>query len=118
MATIDFPKRSRLPEFSFRWVWTLLLAIGFLLFTWTGFYTVPAESEVVVLRFGRFHHIVSSGLHFKIPMGVDVAYPVPVKRQLKQEFGFGTQGSTNPSQSSPEAEWIEEKSMVTGDLNA
>jgi membrane protease subunit HflK len=118
MATIDFPKRPRVPSFSFRWVWIVLLAIGFLLFVWTGFFTVPAESEVVLLRFGRFYKIVSSGLHFKLPLGIDMAYPVPVKRQLKQEFGFGTPGASNPSQSSPDTEWIEEKSMVTGDLNA
>lgn len=85
---------------------------------WTGFYTVPAESEVVLLRFGKFSHIVPSGLHFKLPLGVDVTYAVPVKRQLKQEFGFGTGAASNPSQSSAETEWLEEKSMVTGDLNA
>ncbi len=38
---------------------------------WTGIYTVPAESEAVVLRFGRFSHIVLPGLHFKLPMGID-----------------------------------------------
>jgi membrane protease subunit HflK len=43
---------------------------------------------------------------------------VPVKRQLKQEFGFGTAGATNREQSTDEGEWLEEKSMVTGDLNA
>jgi membrane protease subunit HflK len=51
-------------------------------------------------------------------MGVDVVQVVPVKRQLKQEFGFGTPDATNPFQSTPESEWEGEKSMVTGDLNA
>ena len=66
-------------------------------------FTVPAESEGVVLRFGRFIDTVPSGLHFKVPFGIDRVAIVPVKRQLKQEFGFGT---------------IEEKAMVTGDLSA
>ena len=37
-------------------------------------------------------------------------------RQLKLEFGFGTQGATNPDQTSGEADL--ERDMVTGDLNA
>jgi membrane protease subunit HflK len=85
---------------------------------WTSYYTVPAESEGVVLRLGRFTGSVPSGLHFKIPLGVDRVQIVPVKRQLKQEFGFGTTGASNPWQSTPRSEWGEEKSMVTGDLNA
>jgi membrane protease subunit HflK len=41
---------------------------------------------------------------------------VPVRRQLKQEFGFATPGGTNPSQYPRETE--KETQMVTGDLNA
>jgi membrane protease subunit HflK len=120
MAVSKFPRSQfpRTPAFSFRWVSTGLMVLGAALFIWTGFYTVPAESEGVVLRFGRFSHIVPSGLHFKIPLGVDITRIVPVKRQLKQEFGFGTSGATASGQSSPQDEWSEEKSMVTGDLNA
>jgi len=84
---------------------------------WMTVYTVPAESEGVVLRFGRFSHIVPPGLHFKVPLGVDDVNVVPVKRQLKQEFGFGTDNSTNPHQAGPESSWLGEKTMVTGDLN-
>jgi modulator of FtsH protease HflK len=117
MVTIK-SSQPRLPSFSLSWIPTALLAIGVLVFAWTGFYTVPAESEGVVLRFGRFHRIVPSGLHFKIPLGVDITHLVPVKRQLKQEFGFGTANATAPQQSTESNEWQEEKSMVTGDLNA
>ncbi|MEM9553397.1 MAG: FtsH protease activity modulator HflK [Acidobacteriota bacterium] len=92
----------------------VLIAMGLL----TAFYTVPAESEGVVLRFGRFTTTVSPGLHFKLPFGIDTVAVVPVKRQLKQEFGFGTQGATNRWQSSSPSEWPEEQAMVTGDLNA
>lgn len=85
---------------------------------WTSFYTIPAESEGVVLRFGRFVLNVPPGLHFKIPFGIDQVVIVPVKRQLKQEFGFGTSGATNRWQSGAPSEWEVEKAMVTGDLNA
>jgi membrane protease subunit HflK len=105
------------PTLSANLVRTVLIGLLVAATAWTGFYTVPAESEGVVLRFGRFSHLVPSGLHFKIPLGVDSVVVVPVKRQLKQEFGFGSPGANNPWQSSPEADWTEEKSMVTGDLN-
>jgi membrane protease subunit HflK len=118
MAVSQFPGRPRLPSFSFRWITTALLVIGGLIFIWTGFYTVPAESEGVVLRLGRFSHVVPSGLHFKLPLGVDIAQIVPVKRQLKVEFGFGTPGATASAQTGIETEWPEVKAMVTGDLNA
>ncbi len=101
-------------------IWVAIGAGGLLLLLilWTSIYTVPAESEGVVLRFGRFNSTVPSGLHFKIPLGVDSVEIVPVKRQLKQEFGFSTPESTNPSQSTSPTENANEKAMVTGDLNA
>jgi membrane protease subunit HflK len=89
----------------------------FLLWTFlTSYYTVAAESEGVVLRFGKFLKTVEPGLHFKMPLGIDEVNVVPTRRQLKLEFGFQTQGSTNPDQTRGDED--EEKSMVTGDLNA
>ena len=93
--------------------------IGFLLIVglWTSYYTVEAESEGVVLRFGKFLETVEPGLHFKIPFGVDMVTVLPTRRQLKLEFGFATSGYlTNPVQVGEDQD--EEKSMVTGDLNA
>ena len=82
----------------------------------TSIYTVPAESIAVVLRFGDAVAEVESGLRFKLPFGIDRVQKVPVKRQLKQEFGFSTPGASNPSQSAGAS--IRETAMVTGDLNA
>lgn len=84
----------------------------------TSIYTVPAESEGVVLRLGRLSATVPPGLHYKLPFGIDRVSVVPVRRQLKQEFGFGTSGGGNQYQSSTSDEWDAEQSMVTGDLNA
>ena len=83
---------------------------------WTAYYTVPSDSVAVVQRFGKYLKEVPPGLHFKIPMGVDVATIVPVKRQLKQEFGFSTPGGNDPYQSPSDGK--RETEMVTGDLNA
>jgi modulator of FtsH protease HflK len=83
---------------------------------WTSYYTVPAESEGVVLRFGKYEDTVASGLHFKVPFGIDQVTILPTRRQLKMEFGFFTSGYTNPSQTGGDSD--REKQMVTGDLNA
>jgi len=84
----------------------------------TSFYTVSADSQAVVLRFGKPIGTSGPGLHFKLPFGIDSALNVEVERQLKQEFGFATAGATNPWQHSDPGEQGLEKSMVTGDLNA
>jgi modulator of FtsH protease HflK len=83
---------------------------------WSAFYTVPSDSVAVVQRFGKYLKEVQPGLNFKLPLGIDVATIVPVKRQLKQEFGFATPGATDPYQSSQDGS--KETQMVTGDLNA
>jgi membrane protease subunit HflK len=87
---------------------------------WTAYYTVPSDSVAVVQRFGKYLKDVQPGLHFKLPLGIDTATIVPVKRQLKQEFGFTTPGATDPYQSPSggELETKRETEMVTGDLNA
>jgi membrane protease subunit HflK len=77
---------------------------------------VPSDSVAVVQRFGKYLKEVPPGLHFKLPFGIDLATVIPVKRQLKQEFGFGTPGATDPYQISRDAK--RETQMVTGDLNA
>ena len=82
----------------------------------TVYYTVPSDSVAVVQRFGKYLKDVPPGLHFKIPLGVDKATVVPVKRQLKQEFGFTTPGAGDPYQSPQDGK--KETEMVTGDLNA
>jgi modulator of FtsH protease HflK len=91
-----------------------LAALG----AWTAYYTVPSDSVAVVQRFGKYLKDVPPGLHFKLPLGIDVATIVPVKRQLKQEFGFATPGATDPYQTPRPREQQRETQMVTGDLNA
>jgi membrane protease subunit HflK len=90
----------------------VLLLIG----VFSAYYTVSPESEAVVQRFGKFLYTAKPGLHFKLPYGIDTATIVPVGRQLKLEFGFGTSGASNPDQTSSEPNL--ERDMVTGDLNA
>lgn len=84
---------------------------------YSAVFTVPAESVGVIQRFGRYHTEVDPGLHFKMPFGIDRVTRVPIKRQLKEEFGFSTAGATFTGQSSAPGQWVLETTMVTGDLN-
>jgi membrane protease subunit HflK len=95
-----------------------LVLLLFLSAAMTSFYTVSAESQAVVLRFGKIVRTADPGLHWKLPLGIDRHYPVQVRRQLKQEFGFGTGGGTNAWQATLPAEQEAERNIVTGDLNA
>ena len=94
---------------------SVLLAIVSATLIYTSVYTVQAESQGVVLRFGRYIKTVEPGLRFKLPFGIDHVESVPVRRQLKQEFGFGTNGASNQTQFSNQQD--QERSIVTGDLN-
>jgi membrane protease subunit HflK len=106
----------QLPRFPARLVASVAIVILLVTLIWTACYTVQAESEGVVLRFGKFLKTVEPGLHFKLPLGIDKVAVLPTRRQLKLEFGFVTSGYTNPDQPTKDA--AEERSMVTGDLNA
>tara|TARA_R110002110_G_scaffold167482_1_gene368523 strand:- start:74117 stop:75100 length:984 start_codon:yes stop_codon:yes gene_type:complete len=94
-----------------------IIIILSILIIFTGFYTVSAESVGVVQRFGNYHKVEAPGLHFKIPLGVDTVREVPIRRQLKEEFGFGSAGASFTSQVSDTSQWELETTMVTGDLN-
>lgn len=94
----------------------ILLGLFVVIGAWTSYFTIPAESEGVVLRFGQYISKVPPGLHFKLPFGVDNVIEVPTQRQQKLEFGFITPGHTNPDQVGMDP--AKEKSMVTGDLNS
>jgi membrane protease subunit HflK len=114
LSSIRFPK-PRLGVFL--WL-ALIIPLAILLLTgiFSCFYTVSPESVAVVQRFGKFQSVQPPGLHFKIPFGVDTATVVPIRRQLKLEFGFNSPGATSRDQHSEDPGL--ERDMVTGDLNA
>ena len=116
----QFPRRPQLPSLGGGLPVSLILAAALLVALIAGLaravYTVGPESVGVVQRFGKFIGTVGPGLRFKLPFGIDTVTVLPVKRQLKMEFGFGTTGATQRDQPSSEAK--QESDMVTGDLNA
>ena len=112
------PWTQRLPSRKAPPIGAILLVLFALTGLFTAYYTVPAESTGVVLRFGRHIHNVPPGLHLKLPFGIDEIIKVPTERQLKLEFGMQKPNDnlTNPDQVGREP--LKERSMVTGDLNA
>lgn len=108
--------RNLLPNGGQYGIFSILIVLLVGLGLWTSYYTVPSDSVAVVQRFGKYLKEVQPGLHFKLPLGVDIASIVPIKRQLKQEFGFSTPGANDPYQSPRDGN--KETEMVTGDLNA
>ena len=82
----------------------------------SSFYKVNTEETAVILRFGKFIGYADSGLHFKIPFGVDQVFRVQTGRVLKEEFGFRTVSSGVRSTYTKKG--LDEESLtLTGDLN-
>ncbi|MHC4322567.1 MAG: FtsH protease activity modulator HflK [Planctomycetota bacterium] len=105
------------PKINIKAVGTALVVILLLGFIFSLWFTVEPEEVGVVLRFGKYVRTVNPGLNFKVPLGIEKVYKVPVERQLKLEFGFRT---TTPGVRTRYAatNYEEESLMLTGDLNA
>ena len=83
----------------------------------TSFYQVNTDEVAVILRFGRsLKPLALPGLHFKLPLGIDRAIAVPVKKVFKEEFGFRTLRAGVRTQYDPR-DYGEESLLLTGDLN-
>jgi len=87
-----------------------------LFIVFSSVFTVDTEEAGVILRFGKFSRTVDPGLRFKLPLFESV-YKIPVRRQLKEEFGFRTVEGGVRTQYSRNT-YLEESLMLTGDLNA
>src|SRR5258708_1669757 len=111
----DIKLNLKLP--SLGWIAAIFIGILLIVGLWMSYYTVGPESQGVVRRYGKYLQTVDPGLHLKLRFGIYTLTVLPTRRQLKLEFGFSTPGyATNPIQAGQEPD--EEKSMVTGDLNA
>lgn len=93
-----------------------LIAFLVLAVVFTSAFIIQPEEVGVVLRFGEFQRYASPGFNLKIPLGVEEVIPVPVERQLKEEFGFRTEQAGVRSQYAG-GTFDDEALMLTGDLN-
>jgi membrane protease subunit HflK len=84
---------------------------------YTSVYKIDTEEVGVVQRFGKYIKSTQPGLNFKLPFGIETVTPVPVRRILKEEFGFASQRVSGRSRTSFTTENNNEALMLTGDLN-
>lgn len=95
-------------------VWMIILVV--LVFAgFSSFYIVDETENAVITRFGKYTQTVGSGLHIKLPFGIDKNYNVDIKTLRAEQFGFKTvkAGRNNEYKNNIS----EESEMLTGDLN-
>lgn len=112
---VQMPNLPRLPARAIR---LALLVIAVLWLLATSYYQIEPDEVGVIQRFGKYVRTAEPGPHLKFPFGVEILTRVPVRRQLKMEFGFRTLEAGIASRyavASPEVE--AESIMLTGDLN-
>ncbi len=109
--------RIKLPGGSLMSIKGIAAAVVLLILVISSFYTVGPEESGVILRLGKYNRSTSSGLHLKLPFGIERAFKVPVQRQLKAEFGFKTISAGVRTQYASRGREAE-SNMLTGDLNA
>jgi len=96
----------------------LVIVVGVLALLFTSYYQVEPDEVAVVQRFGAHVRTTDPGPHLKLPFGIETVTKVPIKRQLKMEFGFRTMRSDVRTEYAPPAEeTANEALMLTGDLN-
>jgi membrane protease subunit HflK len=83
-----------------------VVAVAFLAWILTGLYTVQANEEAVITRFGGYARSVGPGLHYHLPVPIERAEMVAVTNQNKTVVG-GAPGEPKP----------DESLMLTGDEN-
>src|SRR3972149_1180699 len=106
-----------IPKFQIKGLRWIVVGIFGILFLFTFFYSVATEEVGVIQRFGAYKRTVPSGLHIKMPFGIETVKKVPVERQLKEEFGLRTK-TAGPSTEYASRVFQQESLMLTGDLNA
>ena len=74
----------------------------------SGFYIVDETEQAVITRFGKYVDTVNSGVHLKLPFGIEKNYNVPVTSLLSKQYGRNSEYRNNIT---------EESTMLTGDLN-
>jgi len=95
----------------------ILVACG-LYFGQSMFYTVAADEEAVVQRFGKYDRTAGPGLRFKLPAFIEEYTKVPVKAVQTMEFGFRTAKAgqrTQYHEPTPDDQVMAR--MLTGDLS-
>ena len=74
----------QMPAFSGK-ILGVVIAVVLVLYGAAGFYTVDAQEQAVVLRFGKYNETRGAGLHFNPPL-IDTVIKLNTTRQRSQRF--------------------------------
>ncbi len=118
---------GKTPEFNFdkinfdlikKYIIPIAIVIGVIILGYSSIFTVKANQEATILRFGKYMETVGPGLQFKLPFGIDRVYAGEVKRIYNEEFGYRTLRSGRESVIDSDFRGAKEVSlMLTGDRN-
>ncbi len=91
-----------------------ILILGFVV-VWlcTGIYFVSADEEGVVIRFGKFVALTSSGMHYHLPWPIETVEMPKVTRENQLNIGYRAAGDD----SDETGDVPQESLMLTGDEN-
>jgi len=101
-----------------RWIISIVICLLVVWVLSSVLYSVEADSEGVVLRFGKYSDTTQPGLHMKWSRPIDALLIVPVQKIQTLEFGFATVRPGQVTQYAPRSSDHETMArMLTGDLN-
>ena len=101
-----------------KYLMPIAFVIGIIILGYSSVFTVKANQEAAMLRFGKYTETVGPGLHFKLPFGIDRVYVGEVKRIYNEEFGYRTIRSGRESMIDYNFRGASDVSlMLTGDRN-
>ena len=115
MSERDITPASRFPVKP-KLIVIVIIAVVIIALILSSFYVVDQTEQSVVLLFGKFNRITGPGLQFKIPLGIEKNYNVPIQVVQTMPFGFRTE-KAGISTVYARGDFPEESIMLTGDLN-
>ena len=109
---------ARNPVRVFHLLWAVVLLTILVMGVLSSFYTLEANEEAVVLRFGKYHTITGPGFHGKLPFGIDQVHKGAVQTVYAAEFGFRTVSAGVKTRYERTGKpVVAEADMLTGDVN-
>jgi len=95
----------------------MVVIIVILILVFSTAYQVDKDEIAVVTRFGKYVRSEEPGFRLRLPFGVENIVKIPVKKVLKEEFGFVTKiANTGRSEFERGNEQLDEARMLTADL--
>ena len=109
---IDIGKK-KFSDYSKYFIWVVLGLFAIIVFNGL-IYSIGPDEVGVIQRFGKYIRLSSSGLHAKIPFGIEKVTPIKVEKIFKEEFGTGRENSSSRGSFGGSRDI---SLMLTGDLN-